>query len=67
MLPSFWVLYRRELEAVVKVHFMDEQLNNGPIQERPGAVILPGDTRDSLMCRTNGLGPAVELTGWQIW
>ena len=60
-LPSFWVLANGEKETGATVHFMNEELDDGPIllQERVG--ISPEDTQDSLIRRTKVLGAKLVI------
>ncbi|MFW6438122.1 MAG: methionyl-tRNA formyltransferase [Armatimonadota bacterium] len=56
MLPTFWVLYEREAETAVTVHFMNEMLDDGPIILQEPVPILPGETQANLMRRCKIVG-----------
>ena len=56
MLPSFWVLYHREPQTAVTVHFMNEQLDDGPIILQEPVPIPDGETQANLMRRCKVVG-----------
>jgi methionyl-tRNA formyltransferase len=66
MLPTFWVLYERERETAVTVHFMNERLDDGPIILQETVAIPAGETQANLMrrCKIVGahlLGQTIDL------
>lgn len=56
MLPTFWVLYHHEPETAVTVHFMTEELDDGPIILQAAVPILEGETQANLMRRCKVVG-----------
>ena len=56
MLPTFWVLYEREPETAVTVHYMNEKLDDGPIILQESVPIREGETQRSLMRRCKIVG-----------
>ena len=55
-LPSFWVLANGERETGATVHFMNEDLDDGPILLQERVSIEARDTQDSLIRKTKALG-----------
>jgi len=55
-LPSFWVLANGENETGATVHFMNENLDDGPILLQEKVPIGPEDTQDSVIRKTKLLG-----------
>lgn len=55
-LPSFWVLANGEKETGATVHFMNENLDDGPILLQEKVEITDEDTQDSLIRRTKSAG-----------
>jgi methionyl-tRNA formyltransferase len=55
-LPSFWVLANGETETGTTVHFMNEELDDGPILLQERVPILPDDTQDTLIRKTKAVG-----------
>lgn len=55
-LPSFWVLANGEQETGATVHFMNEELDDGPILLQERVRIAPEDTQDSIIRKTKALG-----------
>lgn len=55
-LPSFWVLANGERETGTTVHFMNEDLDDGPILLQERVAIEPDDTQDSIIRKTKTLG-----------
>jgi methionyl-tRNA formyltransferase len=55
-LPSFWVLANGEKETGATVHFMNEDLDDGPILIQERVPIEPTDTQDSLIRKTKAVG-----------
>jgi methionyl-tRNA formyltransferase len=55
-LPSFWVLANGERETGTTVHFMNEDLDDGPILLQEKVAIEPDDTQDSLIRKTKTVG-----------
>lgn len=55
-LPSFWVLANGETETGTTVHFMNEDLDDGPILLQERVEIRPDDTQDTLIRRTKAAG-----------
>jgi methionyl-tRNA formyltransferase len=55
-LPSFWVLANGEKETGTTVHFMNEDLDDGPILLQERVPIAPDDTQDSLIRKTKTVG-----------
>jgi len=55
-LPSFWVLANGEKETGTTVHFMNEDLDDGPILLQERVPITPDDTQDSLIRKTKAVG-----------
>ena len=51
-LPSFWVLAHGETETGVTVHYMNEELDDGPIIVQRRVPIQPDDTLHSLVLRS---------------
>jgi methionyl-tRNA formyltransferase len=60
-LPSFWVLLNRETETGVTVHFMNEELDDGPIIAQRRVPIAPGETQHSLITKTKQIGAELLL------
>jgi methionyl-tRNA formyltransferase len=60
-LPSFWVLLNGEKETGVTVHFMNEQLDDGPIIRQCTVPIAPRETQHSLLLKTKKLGAELLL------
>jgi len=56
MLPTLWVLYEREPETAVTVHFMTERLDDGPIILQEAVPIPAGETQANLMRRCKVVG-----------
>lgn len=56
MLPTFWVLYEREAETAVTVHYMNEELDDGPIILQETVPIREDETQASLMRRCKIVG-----------
>jgi len=56
MLPTFWVLYHGEPETAVTVHFMAEELDDGPIILQEAVPIPAGETQANLMRRCKVVG-----------
>ncbi len=56
MLPTFWVLYHGEAETAVTVHFMVEELDDGPIIMQEAVPIPAGESQASLMRRCKVVG-----------
>ncbi len=56
MLPTFWVLYEREPETAVTVHFMNEKLDDGSIILQEAVPIPAGETQANLMRRCKVVG-----------
>ena len=58
MLPTFWVLYEHEPETAVTVHYMNEELDDGPIILQEAVPIPPSETQANLMrrCKLVGAG-----------
>lgn len=55
-LPSFWVLVNGEKETGATVHFMNEDLDDGPILLQERVAIEPDDTQDTLIAKTKAVG-----------
>src|SRR5262249_49117103 len=55
-LPSFWVLANGELETGTTVHFMNEDLDDGPILLQERVPITAQDTQDTLIRKTKTMG-----------
>lgn len=55
-LPSFWVLANGEKETGATVHFMNEDLDDGPILLQERVEIRADDTQDALIRRTKAAG-----------
>jgi methionyl-tRNA formyltransferase len=51
-LPSFWVLANGEEKTGVTVHYMNEELDDGPILVQKEVPIRPDDTLHSLVLRS---------------
>jgi methionyl-tRNA formyltransferase len=51
-LPSFWVLTNSEEKTGVTVHYMNEELDDGPIIVQKEVPIRPDDTLHSLVLRS---------------
>jgi methionyl-tRNA formyltransferase len=51
-LPSFWVLANGEEKTGVTVHYMNEELDDGPIIVQKEVPIRPDDTLHSLVLRS---------------
>ncbi|MFM8412473.1 MAG: methionyl-tRNA formyltransferase [Alphaproteobacteria bacterium] len=64
-LPSFWVLVNGEKETGATVHYMNEELDDGPILLQERVAIEPGDTQDDLIAKTKSVGArlVVEAIG----
>lgn len=56
MLPTFWALYEHEEETAVTVHYMNEELDDGPIILQEAVPIPPGETQANLMRRCKIVG-----------
>jgi methionyl-tRNA formyltransferase len=55
-LPSFWVLANGESETGTTVHFMNEELDDGPILLQERVPIAAEDTQDTLIRKTKTVG-----------
>jgi methionyl-tRNA formyltransferase len=55
-LPSFWVLANGETETGTTVHYMNEELDDGPILMQERVPITESDTQDSLIRKTKAVG-----------
>jgi methionyl-tRNA formyltransferase len=55
-LPSFWVLANGETQTGATVHFMNEDLDDGPILLQEAVAIDPTDTQDTLIQKTKNTG-----------
>jgi methionyl-tRNA formyltransferase len=55
-LPSFWVLANGEKETGATVHFMNEELDDGPILLQERVPIEPDDTQDTIIRKTKATG-----------
>lgn len=55
-LPSFWVLANGEKETGATVHFMNEELDDGPILLQERVEICATDTQDTLIRKTKAAG-----------
>jgi len=55
-LPSFWVLANGETETGTTVHFMNEELDDGPILLQERVDISPSDTQDTIIRKTKAAG-----------
>lgn len=60
-LPSFWALLNGEKETGVTVHFMNEELDDGPILLQRKVPIVPGETQHSLIVKTKQAGTELLL------
>lgn len=60
-LPSFWVLANGERETGTTVHFMNEELDDGPILLQERVSITPDDTQDSLIRKTKAVGARLMI------
>lgn len=60
-LPSFWALFNGERETGVTVHFMNEELDDGPILLQRPVPIVPGETQHSLIVKTKRIGAELLL------
>ncbi len=60
-LPSFWVLVNGEHETGTTVHFMNEDLDDGPILLQKKVAIEPEDTQDTLIGKTKTLGARLVI------
>lgn len=60
-LPSFWTLFNREQETGVTVHFMNEELDDGPIILQRRVPIVPGETQHTLILKTKRIGTDLLL------
>jgi len=55
-LPSFWVLANGEPETGATVHFMNADLDDGPIIRQGRVDIVPTDTQHDVIRKTKALG-----------
>jgi methionyl-tRNA formyltransferase len=55
LMPSFWTLANNERVGGVTVHFVDNQLDNGPIVVQRRYRIHPQDTLEEIMARSKDL------------
>lgn len=55
-LPSFWVLANGESETGATVHFMNEELDDGPILLQERVPIATDDTQDTIIRKTKAAG-----------
>ena len=55
-LPTFWVLYNRERETAVTVHYMNRDVDDGPIIAQRTVPIAGRETQASLMRRCKEVG-----------
>ena len=60
-LPSFWVLANGERETGATVHFMNEDLDDGPILLQRTVPIDPSDTQDALIRKTKAVGAQLVI------
>jgi len=55
-LPTFWVLYNRERETAVTVHYMNKDIDDGPIILQRIVPIGPRESQAGLMRRCKQVG-----------
>ena len=55
LMPSFWTLANGESEGGVTVHFVGDELDNGPIVVQRRYRIHPRDTLENMMARSKDL------------
>jgi len=60
-LPSFWVLVNGEKETGTTVHYMNEELDDGPILLQERVAIEDDDTQDTLIAKTKALGARLVI------
>jgi methionyl-tRNA formyltransferase len=60
-LPSFWALLNGEQATGVTVHFMNEELDDGPIILQRQIPIVPEETQHSLILKTKRVGTELLL------
>ena len=56
-LTPFWVLYKREPETGVSIHFVDEGIDSGPIIVQKCIAVEPGESFASLVRKNYELAP----------
>ncbi|MHA1768095.1 MAG: methionyl-tRNA formyltransferase [Promethearchaeota archaeon] len=61
MFPCFWVLYNKEKETAVTVHYMNENLDDGDIILQKKIKIDDGESLDSLIKKTKFVGAKVLI------
>ncbi|MHA1382022.1 MAG: methionyl-tRNA formyltransferase [Candidatus Helarchaeota archaeon] len=61
MLPCFWVLYNKEKETAVTVHYMNENLDDGDIILQKKIIINDEESVDSLIKKTKSMGAEVLI------
>jgi len=62
MLPSFWILLNGEKQTAVTLHYMDEQVDAGPIIAQQSFDIPESTTQFELMRMTKRLGAELLLS-----
>lgn len=60
-LPSFWVLVNGEKETGATVHYMNEELDDGPILLQERVPIEPEDTQDTIIAKTKTAGARLVI------
>jgi len=56
MMPNFWQLYHGEERVGITIHEVNEKIDDGRIIFQREVDVLPGETLESLMCRTKRIG-----------
>jgi len=71
-LTPFWVVYRKEKETGVSIHFVNEGIDSGPIIVQEKYTVSPGDTFNTLVKKNYQIAPIAMLkaldlleSGWR--
>lgn len=60
-LTPFWVLFKKETETGVSIHFLDEGIDSGPIVVQESYKIEPRDTFNTVVKRNYQIAPKAML------
>lgn len=60
-LTPFWVLYKKEKETGVSIHFVEEGIDSGDILVQEKYTVEPGDTFNSLVKKNYRIAPLAML------
>lgn len=60
-LTPFWVLYKKDKETAVSIHFVDEGVDSGPVVVQKRFVVEPSETFGSLVHKNYEHAPRAML------